>query len=474
MVFSSFTFLFGFFPLLLAVYYCPLFRRRTFRNVILLAFSLFFYSFGGWRLMPIILASISMNYVAGRLLAGQRPEKTRKVIVGVAVAANLALLFVFKYLGFVTENLHYLFPVVPVQEIVLPIGISFYTFQGMSYTIDVFWRKAKVERNLFRLALYIALFPQLVAGPIVRYTTVAEELRFRRESWEDFEAGAMRFLFGLAKKILLANQFAQIADTVFAQSPDQISLSLAWLGVIAYTMQIYFDFSGYSDMAIGIGRMFGFHFLENFNYPYISRSVTEFWRRWHISLSSWFRDYLYIPLGGNRVSRGKQIRNLLIVWGLTGFWHGAAWTFLLWGLYYALLLMGERYVWKGLLERLPRVIQHVYALVLILIGWLIFRAVDVNQIITFLSLMFGGGTAGLWNDQTTYFLLEFRWELLVGVLASLPIKRYLEEKEGSMEETGLMPVLFRWGKVVLALGLGGLSVLSLASTGYNPFIYFQF
>ena len=474
MVFSSFTFLFLFFPLLLIVYFFPLFRKRSIRNGILLVFSLIFYSFGGWRLMPIILLSIAMNYVFGRLADAEHAQRVRKAAVVASVVCNLLLLFVFKYLGFTTEMLHQLFPGLPVAELVLPIGISFYTFQSLSYTIDVFRGEVNSEKNILRLALYIALFPQLVAGPIVRYTTIEGELRHRKETWENFEQGISRFLFGFAKKVLLANAFGQVADGIFGQNPDQLATSAAWLGVIAYTLQVYFDFSGYSDMAIGLGCVFGFHFPENFNYPYIAASVKDFWRRWHISLSSWFRDYLYIPLGGNRGSKGKHIRNLLIVWGLTGFWHGAAWTFLLWGLYYAVLLIGEQYLWGDLLKRLPKVVQHGYALFLILLGWLIFRSTDLHQIQTFLSILFGAAGTGGWDHQTTYYLLEFRWEFLFGILAALPLKKYvirLAEKD-SHPKAGTF--LLTWGKPALALTLGGLSVLSLVSTGYNPFIYFQF
>lgn len=474
MVFSSFTFLFAFFPLILVIYFFPPFRKREVRNGILLLFSLAFYSFGGWRLMPVIFLSIVINYICGRLSDSEQKDSIRKVAVAGAIICNLLLLFVFKYLGFLTENLHQLFPGIPVKELVLPIGISFYTFQGLSYVIDVFRGEVRAERNLLRIALYIALFPQLVAGPIVRYTTIAGELRNRKESWENFEQGVIRFLFGLAKKVLLANSFAQIADSIFAQTSDQLSTSAAWLGIAAYTLQIYFDFSGYSDMAIGLGRIFGFHFLENFNYPYVAISIKDFWRRWHISLSTWFRDYVYIPLGGNRGSKGKHLRNLLIVWGLTGFWHGAAWTYLLWGIYYAVLLIGERYIWGKILEKLPKIVQHVYALFFILIGWLIFRAVDINQLFTFLTILCGAAGTGVWDHQTTYFLLEFRWEWIFGVIASLPLKQYIQRFIDKNEHQLIGDFLVNWGKPFFALILGGLSVLSLTSTGYNPFIYFQF
>ena len=326
MVFSSVSFLVFFLPCLLVLYFMVPRRYRGARNFILLAFSLAFYACGGPKFLLLMLLSIVINYCCG-LLAGPKHRPTvRKAGVTLAAVLGLGLLGWFKYAGFFGEMLHALMPFIPVPQVTLPIGISFFTFQGLSYVIDVFRDAAAVQRNPLKLALYISFFPQLVAGPIVRYTTVADEIDERHESVSEFSAGAVRFLFGLAKKMLLANAVAQIADAAFsAVSP---SVALAWLGAVAYTFQIYFDFSAYSDMAIGLGRMFGFHFLENFNYPYVSRSVTEFWRRWHISLSTWFRDYVYIPLGGNRCSRARNILNLFLVWALTGLWHGANWTFI--------------------------------------------------------------------------------------------------------------------------------------------------
>ena len=474
MVFSSGSFLFLFLPSLLTVYFLIPQRHHELKNMVFLLFSLVFYSYGGWRLLPIILTSILINYFSGRLVAPGRRDERRKHFLVLAVICNLALLFWFKYVGFFTAILHGAFQSVPVLQVVLPIGISFYTFQGISYVVDVYRGTAPSEKNLLRVALYIAMFPQLLAGPIVRYNTIAKEIRKRRETLEDFYEGAIRFLFGLAKKMLLANQMAMIADAAFAASPGELTTGLAWLGVIAYTAQIYFDFSGYSDMVLGLGRMFGFHLLENFNYPYISKSITEFWRRWHISLSTWFRDYLYIPLGGNRVSRTKQIRNLLIVWGLTGFWHGAAWNFLLWGLFYALLLIGERYLWGAAVSRLPKPFQHVYALFCIMMGWLIFRAEGLAQIGVYLEALFGLGAAGAWSGQVTYLLLQFRWELILAVAASLPlrdkVKGYLEARQ----HRRIPALLLCWGVPVLAGVLGLLAGLQLLGSSFNPFIYFQF
>ena len=327
MVFSSISFLAYFLPSLLVTYYIVPARWRSLRNLVLFAFSVVFYAWGGLRYLALLSISVIINYIGGLFAGDQFSAGIRKTATVAAVIANLALLGCFKYAGFFAQAVNDLGLFIPVPEIVLPIGISFFTFQGLSYVLDVSRGNAKTQKNPLNVALYVILFPQLVAGPIVRYTTVADEIVSRNENLDDFTNGAVRFMLGLGKKMLLANSVAEIADAVFAYNPNQLSVALAWLGAVAYTFQIYFDFSAYSDMAIGLGRMFGFHFLENFNYPYISTSVTEFWRRWHISLSSFFRDYVYIPLGGNRCSSWKHIRNLAIVWLLTGLWHGAAWTF---------------------------------------------------------------------------------------------------------------------------------------------------
>ena len=471
MVFSSMTFLFVFLPLLLAAYYLLPARARAWRNGVLLAFSLFFYAYGGPPFLLLMLLSIAVNYTGALWAApGRRHPKAAMIA---ATAVDLALLGWFKYAVFLFSNLARVWTGLPVPEVTLPIGISFFTFQGLSYVLDVYRGQAQPQRNPLHVALYISLFPQLVAGPIVRYTTVAEEILTRRETFSGFSAGAVRFLFGLAKKMLLANQLGLMADEIFAVRPEFFTVSLTWLGAIAYTGQIYFDFSGYSDMAIGLGHMFGFHFLENFNYPYLSRSVTEFWRRWHISLSTWFRDYVYIPLGGNRCSAARHIRNILVVWALTGFWHGAAWTFLAWGLYYALLLLGEKYLWGRALERLPAPVRHIYALVLILLGWVIFRAETLTYAGQFIAAMFGAAAGGWADGRSLYYLLQFRWELLLAIPACLPLRdwalRRLEARD-----TALSGLVLTWGPKAAALGLFALSFLRLVSSSYNPFIYFRF
>ena len=461
MVFSSYTFLFYFLPPLLILYYLIPRRSLGGRNLVLLAFSLFFYFAGGPRHLPLMLLSIAINYVGG-LLCGRR----RRWALVLTMAVNLGLLGWFKYAGFVGENLQALGLPLSVPEVVLPIGISFFTFQGMSYVIDVYRGDTPPAKNPLQVALYIALFPQLVAGPIVRYTTVAEELVSRRETFDDFVAGALRFSFGLAKKMLLANNLSLMADEAFSTAP--IGAAAAWLGAIAYTGQIYFDFSGYSDMAIGLGRMFGFHFEENFNYPYLSKSVTEFWRRWHMSLSGWFRDYVYIPLGGSRAGTAKQVRNILLVWTLTGLWHGAAWNFLLWGLYFGVLLLGEKFWWGKALERAPSPLRHLYAMVIVVLGWVLFRCEGLSAVGSYLGAMFGLSGGG-WG-QALYFLRQYGVFLAVGVVASLPVKDALRAalQRRKAERT------IQWGSALAGLGLLGLSFLQLISSTANPFIYYRF
>ena len=472
MVFSSLNFLFLFLPALLVCYFSLPSSWRKGRNFVLLAFSLFFYGYAGFRFLPLMLFSILINYLFGLLVCIQN-RRGRKMFAVLGVLCNLALLGWFKYAVFSAGVLRQLGCAIPVPDVILPIGISFFTFQGISYVLDVYRGDAQVERNILRVALYISLFPQLVAGPIVRYGTVAAEIRSRQETADDFADGAARFLFGMAKKMLLANALGQIADDAFATPLPQLSAAMAWLGVFSYTGQIYFDFSGYSDMAIGLGRMFGFHFLENFYYPYVSRSVTEFWRRWHISLSSWFRDYVYIPLGGNRCGRWKQVRNVLVVWTLTGFWHGAEWTFLFWGLYYGALLLGERFIWGKFAEKLPAPFRHAYALFFVMLGWLLFRAESLSYAWGMCKALFGFGGSGL-AGQAVYWLLEFRWELLAAVICALPVKVWAKDFLSRHSDKGWSMVLSAWGPKVLGLVLGACALVELVSSTFNPFIYFRF
>ena len=470
MVFSSVSFLVFFLPCLLVLYFIVPQRYRGARNLILLAFSLAFYACGGPKFLLLMLLSIAVNYCCGLLAGPKHRPAVRKAGVTLAAVLGLGLLGWFKYAGFFGEMLHALMPFLPVPQVTLPIGISFFTFQGLSYVIDVSRDDAAVQKNPLKLALYISFFPQLVAGPIVRYTTVADEIDERHESVSEFSAGAVRFLFGLAKKMLLANAVAQVADAAFSAAAP--SVLFAWLGAVAYTFQIYFDFSAYSDMAIGLGRMFGFHFLENFNYPYVSRSITEFWRRWHISLSTWFRGYVYIPLGGNRCSKAHNILNLFIVWFLTGMWHGASWNFICWGLWFFVLLIGEKFLWGKALERLPSLLQHVYAMLLVILSWVLFRADDIGAALRYMAAMFGRAPS-LCDSRAVYYALEFWPELLLCCIAALPVKALLEtalEKRDSRLSRGILVA----GPKLASLALLVLSYCKLVTGSFNPFIYFRF
>ena len=470
MSFGSMTFLFGFLPAVLLCYFLIPARFRTGRNFILLVFSLAFYGWGGVRLLPVLLASCVLNWAAALLVSPGR--KHRKGIYLATLLVNIAMLGYFKYTGFLLGNLNALGLDVTVPSIALPAGISFFTFQAIAYLTDVYRGTVPAERSLGRVTLFMAFFPQLLQGPILRYGDFGPALADRRENSADAAAGAIRFCFGLGKKVLLADVLGQIADGAFAAG-DHLTVGLAWLGAIAYTLQLYFDFSGYTDMAIGLGRVFGFRLPENFNYPYVAKSASEFWRRWHMTLSFWFRDYVYIPLGGNRCTRARQLVNLLAVWMLTGLWHGSAWNFVLWGLYYALLLMGEKFLWGKALEKLPAALRHAYALVLITVGWVLFRSTSLGQVGEMLSAMFGAAPGGLWSGECVYYLKQFRWELLVAIPAALPVKNwlagYLEKRKNILAR-----VTLDLGPKVLAFGLLGWSVVRLLSSTFRSFLYFQF
>ena len=458
MVFSSQTFLFFFLPAVLFCYYIVPTRFIRARNMVLLLFSLFFYFYGEPKLIIMLVLSILMNYLFGLSMR----SRYRKSLLIFCITANLTLLGVFKYLNFFIRTADGLLGLnIQLTSIVMPIGISFYTFQALSYVIDVYRREVPPQHDPFSLALYVSMFPQLIAGPIVRYHDVNEQLAVRSHSVAQFSDGISRFVFGLSKKVLLSNVFAQIADGIFAYQPAELSTAAAWLGAIGYTLQIYFDFSGYSDMAIGLGKMFGFTFLENFNYPYISRSVTEFWRRWHISLSTWFRDYVYIPLGGNRCSPARHICNLLVVWTLTGFWHGANWTFMAWGLYFGILLILEKKFLSRLIERLPMILRHVYALFFIIIGWVFFRSDSMNLAMQYIVRMFSSNVPV--NGFVTEYLIRFWPYLLFGVVLSAPVfPRLTNTRAWRVLEIPILGIL------------GLLCVMSLLASSYNPFIYFRF
>lgn len=461
MIFSSLPFLFFYLVAVLAVYRLSPLKLR---NLILLVVSLFFYGWGEPVYILIMLLSIVVDYVHGMLVERWREDdrKARRAVAS-SVFFNLAILVFFKYWDFIAGNLNALTGLqLPVLGLPLPIGISFYTFQTMSYTIDVYRQDAPVQKNPIAFGAYVTLFPQLIAGPIVRYKSVADQLEERREDLDKFVSGVRRFTVGAAKKVLLANAIGQLWDQSLAS--ESLTAVGAWLGLAAYAFQIYFDFSGYSDMAIGLGRMFGFEFLENFNYPYISRSVVEFWKRWHISLTTWFREYVYFPLGGNRVPKWKWIRNILIVWTLTGIWHGAGWNFLLWGLYYGAWMLAERLFLGKWLEKLPGAVRHIYTMFIVLIGWALFAVEDMGRLGAYFSSLFGGG--GWFSAVDGYRLRTYLPTLVILTIGSTPLMGKLWDRLGERTRAVLQPLL--------VLGALILCTASLVDAGYNPFLYFRF
>lgn len=466
MVFSSTIFLCVYLPLVLLGYYiCP----KKGKNLFLLIVSLIFYAWGEPKYVFLMIFSILVNYVFGLLMDKHRENKKRlKLMLVISVIIDLGLLSVFKYTDFIITNINSVFGAgFDLLNIALPIGISFYTFQAMSYTIDVYRDNVRVQRNLIDFGMYITMFPQLIAGPIVRYSDVQDQLAERNVTTADFSEGIMRFVVGLGKKVLLANQMGAVWTQIYALGGD-ISALMAWTGAAAYTFQIYFDFSGYSDMAIGLGRMFGFKFPENFRYPYESVSITDFWRRWHITLSTWFKEYLYIPLGGNRRGLARQALNLLIVWTLTGFWHGAGWNFVMWGLYYFAILFIEKLFLLKALDKLPRLLRHAYALLLIVIGWVIFASDDVSVMLPYLGSMFGAN--GALGGMDVYTLLTRAALMVICCVASTELPRRLfVTAAGKMNEKAAFTV-----KSVLTLTLLALSVVFLIGDSYNPFLYFRF
>ena len=464
MIFSSLTFLFAYLPLTLAVYFLVPLRWR---NLVLLLVSLFFYGWGEPVYISIMILSILIDYTHGMLVEKYRSnDKLARYFVGQSVAFNLLLLGFFKYWDFLAANLS-LIPGVTVPQlgIALPIGISFFTFQTMSYTIDVYRQDAPVQRNIIRFGAFVTMFPQLIAGPIVKYKTVAEELNHREHTFENFALGARRFCVGLAKKVLLANSIGALWEAqLAAQGADTLTVVGGWMGLLAFGFQIYFDFSGYSDMAIGLGWIFGFHFNENFDHPYLSKSVSEFWRRWHMSLTSWFREYLYIPLGGNRGGTAKALRNILIVWFCTGFWHGASWNFILWGMYFALWLILEKYVLKNVLAKSPAVFKHFYTLVIVFVGWGIFAMEDLTVCGQYLSACFGG--APLWSTVDGYTLRSYvvTFVALVAASTTLGVKGW--NRLPAKAQKIMTPILMAMSLI--------LCTAYLVDGSYNPFLYFRF
>lgn len=472
MVFSSLLFLFRFLPAVLLLYYIV---PRKCKNLILLVFSLFFYAWGEPKYVFLMLFTITMDYFVGKAIAGAREKqngKRARRFLMISVVVNLLILGFFKYADFFIGTVNSLTGLsLPLPGIPLPIGISFFTFQSMSYTVDVYRGKTGMQKSWIKYGTYVSMFPQLIAGPIVQYKTIAGQMEDRKENTEDFAEGIHRFMTGLGKKVLIANNIGALWDTIAALPVDALPAGTAWLGALAFTFQIYFDFSGYSDMAIGLGRMFGFHFLENFNYPYVSRSITEFWRRWHISLGSWFREYVYIPLGGNRVSKILQIRNILAVWMLTGIWHGASWNYVVWGCYYGVLLLLEKLFFGRYLEKLPSVLRSAYTLFFVVIGWVLFKCEDMTYCVSYLKAMFGGCGAGLFDSQTIYLLYNYAVLFILAAFGSTEIPKKLAGiLLGSGERT--------WAENVLHILFYGaiffVSIAYLVDATYNPFLYFRF
>ena len=456
--------MFLYLPLVILGYYILPWKCR---NLFLLIVNLIFYGWGEPVLILIMLISIAVNFVCGILIENHRHnERLKKVFLIISLVVSLGLLGAFKYLGFLTDILRQLpvFAFLPKIKLALPIGISFYTFQTLSYTVDVYRREVPAQRSFVAFGTYVSFFPQLIAGPIVRYSDVAGQLVGREESVSKFASGIRRFSVGLAKKVLIANQMGLLWDTL-RTTPD-MGVAGAWVGIIAFSLQLYFDFAGYSDMAIGLGRMFGFEFIENFNYPYISKSITEFWRRWHISLGSWFRDYVYIPMGGNRCKIPRHIFNLFIVWGLTGLWHGANFNFVLWGLYYFVLLVLEKYVYGKALEKLPSFIKHIYALFFIILGWTLFYFEDFGALTLHLGMMFGQSGFSVGKDALS-IIISYIPLLTVSLLACVPVWRNIYSKIHTKKWSGLIETVLVFAVIIICTA-------ALVNDSYNPFLYFRF
>lgn len=468
MVFSSLVFLFTFLPITLIVYYIVPWKIK---NIVLLIASLIFYAWGEPVYIILMLLSITFNYFMGRDIDFNRDNsKKKKNSLILAVVVNIFILGFFKYYIFFVQTINSIFSInLPYRELALPIGISFYTFQTLSYIIDVYMDKVEVQKNILNFGLYVSLFPQLIAGPIVRYIDVANQMEHRKLSLDRFGLGTMYFVRGLAKKVLLANNIGLLHTAIVGMDFAEISVLTAWIGGLAYTFQIYFDFGGYSDMAIGLGKMLGFNFMKNFDYPYISESITEFWRRWHISLSTWFKEYVYIPLGGNRVSVPRHIINIMIVWFLTGLWHGASWNFVVWGLYYGIFLLIEKYLLGRFIAKMPRLLRHVYLIIVVIIGWVFFFSPDLGYAVKYIGCMFGVGAAGFVTRNAVYYLLTNLILILICSIGSTPYVHQL-----------FKTVIFKtkrkriWSAVIVYAILFLTVIAYLVSATYNPFLYFRF
>jgi len=460
MLFSSITFLYYFLPILLIIY---LIVPSKFKNIVLLIFSLLFYFYGEPKYIIILLLSCFINYIAGLLIAKYR-SYSKKILI-LVILYNIIQLLYFKYTDFFITNINTIFNInIGLLRVIMPIGISFFTFQTLSYVVDVYKKEVEAAKNFFDFATYVSLFPQLVAGPIVRYKTVAKELKSRKHNYKDFGNGVKRFVIGLAKKILIANVIGELCASLTAM--EYITDVSSWVNAIGFTLQIYFDFSGYSDMAIGLGLMFGFHFLENFNYPFIAKSITDFWRRWHMSLSSFFRDYVYIPLGGNRVSKLKWIRNIFVVWFLTGFWHGAAWNFIIWGLYFAVLLVLEKKIWGKYLEK-TKIFKYIYTLFFVIISFTIFNSNSLNEVINSLKNMFFLNNIEFINKETIYHIRNYVVILLIGIVATTPLMKNMFNKIKSNKLVGILEIICIFILLIVITAF-------LIDSSFNPFLYFRF
>jgi alginate O-acetyltransferase complex protein AlgI len=472
MVFSSVVFLFFFLPVAVGVYFAL--RKIRLQNIWLLLASLFFYAWGEPRYVLLVVFSVLLNFAGGLLISRASEKRAKTGALAVTVICNLLLLFYFKYIDFAISSIDRVFGAdIPLPQVALPIGISFFTFQGMTYVIDVYRGDAEAQRNPLNVGLYISMFPQLMAGPIIRYKDIAKQIESRRVSLGEMYEGIVRFITGLGKKVIIANQMALVADAVFGYNPRFSDPATCWLGLTCYTLQIFFDFSGYSDMAIGLGKMFGFHFMENFNYPYISKSIREFWRRWHISLSTFFRDYLYIPLGGSR--KGNVYLHLIVVFFATGLWHGAAYTFVVWGMWHGFFIVAERYLGPKLKLKETKAlaaVKHVYTLAVVMLGWVIFRSVGIRRAGAFMLSLVGIGDHSAAKVDVSYFLDGYTvLILLVGILFSTPVVRKLEGKLFKEREKVTAAAI---AKPVIVMGIFIASCILVMNSGYNPFLYFRF
>lgn len=460
MVFSSITFLFYFLPIVLALYYLV---PNKFKNLILLISSFIFYFYGEPKYVLLMAFSIISTYICGILVDKYRGTKTAKLFLILEIIISIGLLIYFKYADFIIKNINlWLSQKIDLINVLLPIGISFYTFQMISYVVDIYRGEVKVQKNILKLATYVSLFPQLIAGPIVRYSTIEKQLENREYSINKFSLGVRRFVIGLGKKVLIANVIGTLVNT-FLISEDK-SILFYWLYAIGVMLQIYFDFSGYSDMAIGLGKMFGFDFLENFNYPYIATSITDFWRRWHISLSSWFRDYVYIPLGGNRVSKIKWIRNIMVVWILTGLWHGAEWNFIIWGIYFGILLIIEKLFLLKKTEKIPKFLKVIYTLFFVMISFIIFNG---NEIIENIKGLFGIGNISVISKESIYYLKSYFIVILIGIIGATPIMKNIVKKEKIKKITNILEPIYLFSILLL-------STSYIIDGSFNPFLYFRF